>query len=139
MIVFISEKNWIAASVEAGGAPSMIMGLVIAQNASAKSPEWLDHLSRIMVILGLLISFYEFGGLTELTQFLEIGISAGFLMGTYFLAKNKETGYLWLMLGNISCSVLMGIQGYWVLSIQQILSLAFVIDAFRSRINQPVF
>ena len=139
VIVFISENNWIAAGVEAGGAPSMIMGLIIAKNASTQSPGWLDYLSRIMVILGLLISFYEFGGLTVLTQYLELGISAGFLMGTYFLAKNEGAGYLWLMLGNLACSVLMGIQGYWILSIQQILSFVFVMDAFRSKINQPVF
>ena len=129
--VFIFENNWIAAGVEAGGAPSMIVGLVIAKNGQNKDIRWLDNIARIAVGCGLLLSVYQFGGITTANQILELGVALGFLMGTYFLAKNRPPGYFWLMAGNISCSALMGIQGYFLLMVQQVLSLVFVADAYR--------
>lgn len=57
-------------------------------------------------------------------------------MGTYLMAKDNIQGYFWLMLGNVSCAALMGIQGYPILSAQQLVSLIFVTDAYRSRRRQ---
>jgi len=71
-----------------------------------------------------------------LNQFLELGIAAGFLMGTYMMAKNKAQGYFWLMLGNVSCASLMGIEGYRVLMTQQMVSLIFVTDAYLVRVRR---
>lgn len=51
-------------------------------------------------------------------------------MGTYMMAKDNAQGYLWLMLGNVSCASLMGIEGYFILMTQQLVSFAFVTDAF---------
>ena len=133
VVVFISEHNWIAAGVESGGAPAMLVGLIIALRGHGAEPKWLDSISKISVLVGLALSVYEFGGIRNLSQFLELGIAAGFLMGTYMMAKDNAQGYLWLMLGNVSCASLMGIEGYFIFMTQQLVSLAFVTDAFLTR------
>jgi hypothetical protein len=133
VVVFISEHNWIAAGVESGGAPAMLTGLIIALRGHGKEPKWLDGIAKLSVLVGLTLSAVEFGGIKYASQILELGITAGFLMGTYEMAKDKAQGYLWLMLGNVSCASLMGMEGFHVLMTQQIVSLGFVIDAFRVR------
>jgi hypothetical protein len=133
VIIFVSEHNWIAATVESGGAPAMAIGFIIALRGHGNEPAWLDYLARFSVVFGLAASLYEFGGITTLNQVFELAIAAGFLMGTYLTAKDSVQGYFWLMLGNVSCAALMGIQEYWILSAQQMVSLIFVIDACRSR------
>lgn len=133
VIVFFSEHNWIAAAVESGGAPAMLVGLIIAWRGRGKEPKWLDYIARLSVLIGLSLSFYEFGGIKTINQILEIGIAAGFLMGTYMMAKDKAQGYFWLMLGNVSCASLMGLEGFLVLMAQQMVSLIFVTDAYLVR------
>ncbi len=133
LVVFISESNWIAAAVESGGAPAMLVGLLIALRGKGSEPKWLDYVSRIAVVFGLTLSTYEFGGIKTVIQFLELGIAAGFLMGTYLMAKDVIQGYFWLMTGNVTCSCLMGIEGYYLLMIQQLISLIFVADAYIHR------
>lgn len=135
LIVFITEENWIATAVEAGGVPAMLVGLLIALRGQGSEPKWLDYISRISVVSGLAISFYEYGGLNTICQFLELGIAAGFLLGTYFTARDMIQGYFWIMLGNVACSTLMGIQGYYILMVQQLVSLIFVTDAYLARKN----
>ena len=131
--VFLSKHDWIAAGVESGGAPAMLAGLLIALRGRGAEPRWLDMVSKLAVVLGLALSVYEFGGINTLGQFLELGIAAGFLLGTYLAAHNQAQGYLWLMLGNLSCAALMGRQGFSILMVQQLLSLAFVVDAYAVR------
>jgi len=133
VVVFISEHNWIAAGVESGGAPAMTIGLIIAWRGHGNEPKWLDYVAKLSVLIGLTLSFYEFGGIKTLNQFLELGIAAGFLMGTYMMAKDKVQGYFWLMLGNVSCASLMGLEGFFVLMAQQTVSLFFVTDAYLAR------
>ena len=108
----------------------MLVGLIIAWRGRGTEPIWLDNLAKASVLLGLAISVYEFGGIKTMRQFLELGIAAGFLMGTYLMAKDDAKGYLWLMVGNVSCASLMGVEGYFILMAQQLVSLAFVTDAF---------
>jgi hypothetical protein len=133
VFIFISERNWIAAAVESSGVPAMLIGLSAALQGHTQLHGylWFDHLAKLMIIIGLALSFYDFGGLVTLNQFMELGIAAGFLMGTYLLAKAKPQGYFWLMVGNISASLLMMRQGYFLLMMQQIISLILVIDAYR--------
>ena len=133
VVVFISEHNWIAAGVESGGAPAMVVGLLIAWRGQGREPKWLDSFAKISVLFGLALSIYEFGGINSLSQIFELGIAAGFLMGTYMMAKDNAQGYLWLILGNVSCASLMGIEGYFILMTQQLVSLAFVTDAILAR------
>ena len=138
VVVFISEHNWIAAGVESGGTPAMLVGLIIAWRGHGAEPKWLDSTAILSILVGLGLSVYEFGGMKNLSQFVELGIAAGFLMGTYLMAKDNAQGYLWLMLGNVSCASLMGIEGFYILMTQQLVSLGFVTDAFLVRRNKPV-
>lgn len=90
IIVFISEHNWIAATVESGGAPAMAIGFIIALRGHGNEPKWLDYLARCSVLVGMAVSFYEYGGITTVTQVCEICIAAGFLMGTYLMAQDTS-------------------------------------------------
>jgi len=108
----------------------MLIGLIIALRGSGQEPQWLDYIARIFILFGISYSLYDFGGITTINQILEIGIVSGFLIGTYLLAKKKENGYLWFMLMNISNTFLMYIENYPWLMLQQIISLAFVVDAY---------
>ncbi len=136
--IFVLERNWIAAALEFGGVPSMFMGLVIAIKGKGKGPKWLERIALIAIVIGLTYSLYDFGGLTTINQFLELGIVAGFLIGTYLLARQEPTGYLWFIFMNLSCAALMGIQNYPWLMLQQIVSLGFVIDAYRMQKKRTI-
>lgn len=116
----------------------MLVGLLIALRGKESEPKWLDYISRIAVVSGLAISFYEYGGFNTISQSLELGIAAGFLLGTYFMAKDMIQGYFWIMLGNVACSILMGIEGYYILMVQQLVSLIFVTDAYLTRKNNQL-
>lgn len=94
VIIFVIERNWIAAALETGGVPSMFMGLVIALKGKGKEPKWLNYISLVAMFVGISFSLYDFGGLTSITQILELGIVAGFLTGTYLLAREKPVGHL---------------------------------------------
>jgi hypothetical protein len=131
--VFILEHDWIAAAVESGGLPAVTIGLITALRGHGRVPGWLDRLARFSVVFGLAASLYDFGGITTLTQVYELCVAAGFLIGTYLSAKNNVNGYYGFMLGNLSCAALMGSQGYHILMAQQLVSLAFVADAYRAR------
>lgn len=132
IVIFIAERNWIAAAVESSGVPSMLLGLWAARKESTQLQEyrWLDYLAKLMIPVGLGASFLDFGGLVSFHQFLESGIALCFLMGTYSLAKSKPGGYLWLAGGNICAALLMMQQGYTLLMTQQTISLSFVLRAF---------
>ncbi len=133
VIIFMDERNrnWIAASVEASGAPAMLLGLVLSIRGMEKgAPKWLDRSALICIPLGFSYSFYDFGGFYTLTQWLETALVMGFLIGTYLLAKERAFGYLWYVLMHVSCGWLMWIQGYSWLFIQQVASLAFILDAY---------
>ncbi|MAF81114.1 hypothetical protein CL628_03835 [bacterium] len=131
VIIFISERNWIAAAVESGGAPAMLMGLIIAIRGKGKEPRWLDFVALVAIVGGFGFSLWDFGGLTVLNQWLETGIVVGFLVGTYLLAKEIPSGYLWFMFMNVLTATLMFREQYYWLAGQQIVSLGFVIDAYR--------
>lgn len=130
LVIFILERNWIAAALELGTAPAMALGLIIAINGKGKEPKWLDSVALGAIVLGLGFSLYDFRGITTWNQVLELGIVTGVLLGTYSLAKQRASGYLWFLGMNMSCATLMAIQGYWLLFCQQVVSFAFVADAY---------
>lgn len=131
VIIFLHKRDWIAASLEAGGAPAMTLGLVTAIRGTAHNPpRWLDRFALFCIPLGFAYSLYDFGGLTAVNQWLEIGLVMGFLAGTYLLARERASGYLWYVLMHVSCGWLMYRQGFRWLAIQQAASLIFIIDAY---------
>lgn len=132
LILLVGWRNWIVASVEASGAPAMMLGLVIAiHGIDKKTPRWLENLAIVCIPLGFYVSIQDFGGINTLNQWLEIGLVLGFLVGTYMLAKKKTAGYLWYVLMHIACAWLMWIQNSPWLFAQQALSLLFIADAYR--------
>ncbi len=130
MVIFFKESDWILAFIEGGGAPSMALGLVIAIREKGEVPSWLNRLAILMTFVGIGVSFYHFGGLTTITQGLELGVAVGFLRGTYLLARKNPNGWLWYILMNGSAGTLMWIQEYPILTIQQAFSLTIVIIAY---------
>ena len=139
VIIFAQKGNWIAASVEASGAPAMILGLIAAiRSNNTKPPVWLDRLAQLAIAVGFSYSLWVNRGLSTLSQWLEIGLVLGFLVGTYLTAKKQRQGYLWLVLMHVSCGTLMYLHGFMMLLAQQIISLIFIADAYwQSRTSPP--
>lgn len=134
VIILIGKQNWIAASIEAGGIPSMLLGLyTVFKQAKSPNPT-LDKIASFFtyasITLGLAYSVVDYGGITSLSQLLEIGVMLGFLLGSYYLAKNNTKGWLFFMLMNASMAMLMLMQHKPLLSIQQLASLSFVIYGY---------
>lgn len=134
VLILISDRNWIAASVEAGGLPSMLFGLSHAyQRHKTPSPTFsriAASMTYASLVLGLGYSLWERSGITSLSQLLECGVMIGFLMGSYLLAKQNLKGWLFFMLMNASMASLMLVQHKPILGFQQLASLGFVIYGF---------
>lgn len=130
VLLFIREHNWIAAALEIGGAPSMILGLTIAIKGKEDKPKWLDAAALVAIVLGLSYSWYDFHGIRKFSQWLEIGIVTGFLIGTYQLALERLSGYVWYLFMCGCCATLMYFEKYpWLLG-QQLVSILFILDAY---------
>lgn len=130
VIILVSNDNWIAASIEAGGLPAMMFGSyrVMSEQASHRFYDQLTSwITYCFVALGVGYSFYRYGGIISLTQCLELGVMIGFLVGGYLLAKEQLYGWLCFALMNMSMGALMFIQAKPILGVQQGVSLGFVI------------
>ena len=134
VIILISKQNWIAASIEVGGVPSMLFGLFNVYKKTEVSSQIFNTIALSVtyasLALGVGYSMLEYGGINSVTQLLEIGVMIGFLLGSYFLAKSRSFGWIFFMLMNGSMAILMFIQNKPILSIQQLFSLCFVIYGF---------
>lgn len=139
VVLFAGWHNWIAAGVEASGAPAMGLGLASAIRGFEKKPSWwigwLDRFAAICIPLGFAYSLYDFGGLATVNQWLEIALVLGYLVGTYDLAKDRARGYFWFVLMHLSCGYLMWIQKSPWLALQQAVSLLFIADAALTRLR----
>ncbi len=131
LIILTNERNWILAGLELTGGLSMILGILTSTNRTP--PRWLEYLIFILIPLGLGYSIYDFGGITNLNQLLEILSSFGFLIGTYLLAKDNSIGYIMYLVMHLATSILLLRQNYFWLTVQQLLSLVFVFDAIAQR------
>ena len=130
VIILVSKHDWIAAAIEAGGVPAMLLGFFTVYQNRTTPHKGFDRLTALFtyaaLLLGVGYSVYDFGGLTSFSQFLEIGVMIGFLAGSYLLAKNNCGGWLFFMLMNISMGTLMLLQHKPILAAQQGLSFGFV-------------
>lgn len=142
VIILVMKHNWIAASIEAGGLPAMLLGLLSACRNDSSDASFLNRLASFstwfFIILGSGYSLYDYGGLSSLTQILEIGVMIGFLLGSYLLAKNRSRGWLFFMLMNVSMGSLMLLQDKPILAFQQTVSLCFVIYGYLIARRTPV-
>ena len=134
VIILVSHNDWIAASIEAGGIPAMLLGLYNTIHNHQRVNRAFNTLVSLCtysaLAFGFSVSLYHYGGLTSLSQILEVGVMFGFLLGSYFLAKGNRNGWLMFMLMNISMAALMFIQDKPILMAQQLLSLCFVLYGF---------
>ena len=137
--ILIIKHDWIAASIEAGGVPAMLFGLFNVYKNSEKPNGFFDIIasffSYAFLIFGTSYSLYDYGGITSISQLLEIGVMIGFLLGSYHLAKNKAYGWLFFMIMNGSMGTLMLIQNKPILAIQQAVSLCVVVYGFITAIR----
>lgn len=135
VIILISHENWIAASIEAGGIPAMLLGLYNTFHEHQKVNKTLNHFvtfsTYLFLAFGIIYSISIYGGITSLSQVLEVGVMLGFLLGSYYMAKSSPKGWLFFMLMNISMASLMFLQDKPILMAQQLLSLCFVFYGFR--------
>lgn len=134
IIILTAKRDWMVAAIEIGGVPSMVLGLVVALKGAERTSKSLHRVAQVFaygfLTLGVCYSLYDFGGIKTLSQVLEIGTMAGFLFGTYLLARKNPSGWLWFMLMNSSMGILMLLQDKPVLAVQQAVSLCFVIRGF---------
>ena len=134
VLILIGNQNWIAASIEAGGLPSMFLGLFTVVKGDVLPNKFFDRFAAFFTYLSLIVgvgySLIDYKGITSITQLLEIGVMFGFLFGSYFLAKNRRKGWIFFMLMNLSMALLMIIQNKPMLSAQQLISLCFVIYGY---------
>ncbi|MFC3025104.1 hypothetical protein ACFODT_14960 [Vibrio zhugei] len=130
VMILVGHDNWIAASIETGGIPAMAFGLYVLIKQDVVH-SFYDRLTSLItycfIILGVGYSFYEYGGITSINQWLELGVMVGFLLGGYLLAKARIGGWLCFAVMNLSMGTLMLIQGKPILAIQQTASLCFVL------------
>jgi len=129
--IFYYKKDWIAFYVEISGAVIMLLGLLVAWMGIKKAPKWFVLIGLVAALIGMKYSFQDFGIMATPEQWLELGISIGFLVGMLLLAFERRSGYLWFVLMNICCGLLMYRQDHQWLALQQGISLFFVLDAWR--------
>lgn len=134
--ILIIKHDWIAASMEAGGIPAMLFGLINVYKNSEKPNSVFDFIASFFtyafIIFGTGYSLYDYGGISSISQLLEIGVMIGFLLGSYLLAKNNPSGWLFFMIMNGSMGTLMMIQNKPILAFQQAVSLCFVVYGFKT-------
>ena len=137
--ILIIKQDWIAASIEAGGLPAMLFGLFNVYKNSEKPNSFFDIIASFFtyafILFGTGYSLYDYGGITSISQLLEIGVMIGFLIGSYLLAKNRTSGWLFFMIMNLSMGALMIIQNKPILAFQQAASLCFVVYGFTTAIK----
>jgi hypothetical protein len=134
VIILLGNHNWIAASIEAGGIPAMLLGLYLTYKHQQKPHESFSVLvifcTYTCLAFGLMKSLAMNGAGLSITQIMELGVMAGFLLGNYYMAKSNPCGWLFFMLMNISMASLMYLQQNRILMAQQLLSLCFVCYGF---------
>ncbi len=139
LVLFWIKSNWMAFAVEAAGSVGMIYGLVAARRGLDGAPKWLEWLAYASAAAGIAVSVWYVGFFTQASQLFELGTTIGFLFGTVLAGKQRASGYLWYMFMNATTCGLSINQGWYVFAVQQVLSFAFMFDAWRNKVraNRP--
>lgn len=134
VIILTGHHNWIAASIEAGGLPSMFLGFFAEYFKNKKPNRALNTVAKgcvyVFLVAGITYSVIDYGGITSVRQVLEMLAMAGFLIGSYLFARDNRGGWLCFMLMNVCMMILLYIQGKPLLALQQAASLSFVAYGF---------
>ncbi len=141
-IILFLNHNWIVMAVEIGTAPAISLGLIVAIKKLKQSPVVLDTAVKVftilLIVLGIIYSLFDYGGLSSLTQILELVATIGSLLGTYLLAKKNRNGWLYFICMNLSVGTLMLIQEKWIFAVLQMISIGFVIYGYRKSKNDII-
>jgi len=131
--ILVAHQNWIAASIEAGAIPAMLLGLYNTYHNNKKHNKWFNRIvawcTYTSLAFGVIYSVLTHGGIVSISQLLEVGVMMGFLLGSFAIAKNNPVGWLFFILMNLSMASLMLLQDKPILMAQQLLSLLFVVYA----------
>jgi hypothetical protein len=143
VILLAGKNNWVVAAIDLGSVPSMILGIITAWKQDSQVNKLFDICVKLftffMIILGTSYSIYYFHGITTFSQILEILVTFGFLLGSYFLAKNNPTGWLLFVLMCICMGILMLIQDKILLVLQQGISLIVVMVGYIKAVRKIKF
>jgi hypothetical protein len=134
------KSKWIAAAVELGAAPSMVLGCYVAYRKLEKAPpvatQFTWYTSIFFSVLGVSYSLYV-QGLVVPTRWqvedmiLEWGVLLGFLFGVYWHANGKKReGWISFILMNVSMATLTYIQESYIMSVGQLVSLTIVVFGY---------
>lgn len=128
LITFIQHRNWIAAALEVGGVPAAVLGLQKARKGQVALlwQRGVDIFTGLMVAIGLSYSLYDRGGITSITQLLEMAAVAGYLVGANQMSKERRSGWYWFGVMNGATALLMIVQAKWGMAAAQFVSLLFV-------------
>lgn len=114
---------WIAAALELGGAPIMVRGFILAIRGQNKPrPRFLDVIAIVCTVLGIAFSAYRLGTLGTFSQFLELLMVTGFLVGTFQHGDQKVSGYFWYYLMFVSCGWMFYLKHDMMMFWQQVIS-----------------
>ncbi|MDP0561988.1 MAG: hypothetical protein QS721_06540 [Candidatus Endonucleobacter sp. (ex Gigantidas childressi)] len=129
--ILINHHDWIAASIQVGCVPAMLLGIYNTYHDNKRQNKLFNIIvalcTYLSLVFGLGYSVIDHGGITSISQVLEIGVMLGFLFGSYAIARNNAGGWYFFMLMNLSMAALMILQGKPILMAQQLLSLCFVV------------
>lgn len=135
VIILVGKDNWIAASIETGGVPAMLLGLYNTFHNHQRPHRMFNRIVTFCtyssLVFGVVFSLLHHSGITSISQIFEMGVMLGFLLGSYFMAKNDARGWLFFILMNLSMASLMFLQGKHILMTQQLVSLCFVIYGYK--------
>ncbi len=142
-VILLALKNdWIAASIEFGGVPAMLFGLYTVYTDTTQPNKLFDTVTSLFtigsIIIGVALSVYTHHGITSLHQLLELGVMIGFLLGSYFMAKGRQYGWIFFMIMNASMGTLMLLQHKPILANQQLVSLCFVLYGYTMAVKNSI-
>jgi hypothetical protein len=130
--VLIGSRDWIFGFLELGAAPPMLFGLIVAMRGdhAVVVPRWADRVVYVAIVVGILYSAYDLGGLLSFPQMLELGAALTFIWGSYELAKGKPVGYLVYVAMFACAGTLLFIQEHYWFALQQLASAAIIYGAY---------
>lgn len=129
--ILLSEHDWIFGLFEQGVAPSMVLGLVVAiRRIEQVVPRWVDRIVYAAICAGVAASYFDLGGLASINQGLELTAVGTFHPGSYLLAKDKRSGYLWYVVMFAAAGTLLVRQEHYMFALQQAASAFIIMSAY---------
>lgn len=138
-VILVGNHDWIAASIQVGAIPAMLLGVYSSYNDQKKTPKRFIRIVGLCtysaLFFGILCSVRHHGGMLSTSQILELGVMFGFLLGSFLMAKKNPLGWLFFMPMNLCMAALMFLEDQHIMMAQQLVSLGFVIYGLKTHIR----